>query len=82
MNALVAVGTLAAWGYSVLVLVWPAAVPEASRAVYFEAAAVIIVLILLGRALEARARGQAGAAISRLLQLGATGGTARNRRGL
>ena len=69
MNALVAVGTLAAWGYSVLVLVWPAAVPEASRAVYFEAAAVIIVLILLGRALEARARGQAGAAISRLLQL-------------
>ena len=69
MNALVAVGTLAAWGYSVLVLLWPAAVPEASRAVYFEAAAVIIVLILLGRALEARARGQAGAAISRLLQL-------------
>jgi P-type Cu+ transporter len=69
MNSLVAVGTLAAWGYSTLVLFWPALVPEASRAVYFEAAAVIVVLILLGRALETRARGQAGAAIARLVEL-------------
>ena len=69
MNALVAVGTLAAWGWSVLVWLVPQAVPEASRAVYFEAAAVIVTLILLGRWLEARARGQTGAAIRRLVAL-------------
>lgn len=69
MNALVAVGTLAAWGWSVLVWLAPQMVPEASRAVYFEAAAVIVTLILLGRWLEARARGQTGAAIRRLVAL-------------
>lgn len=69
MNSLVVVGTSAAWIYSTLVLFWPALFPVAARAVYFEAAAVIVVLILLGRALEARARGQAGAAIARLVQL-------------
>ncbi len=67
MNSLVAVGTLAAWGWSTVVLFAPWLVPEVSRAVYFEAAAVIVTLILLGRALEARARGQAGAAIARLV---------------
>ncbi|WP_395539908.1 heavy metal translocating P-type ATPase [Neotabrizicola sp. sgz301269] len=69
MNALVAVGTLAAWVFSTLVLFAPNLIPEASRAVYFEAAAVIVALILLGRAMEARARGQAGAAIARLAGL-------------
>ncbi len=69
MNSLVAVGTLAAFFYSLLVLLVPGVIPEASRAVYFEAAAVIVVLILLGRALEARARGRAGAAIARLVGL-------------
>ncbi len=69
MNSLVAVGTGAAWLYSTLVTFWPALIPAASRAVYFEAAAVIVVLILLGRALETRARGRAGAAIARLVQL-------------
>ncbi|WGV17195.1 heavy metal translocating P-type ATPase [Fuscovulum ytuae] len=67
MNALVAVGTGAAFAYSTVVTFAPALVPEASRAVYFEAAAVIVVLILLGRFLEARARGRAGAAIARLV---------------
>ncbi|MFN3723092.1 MAG: heavy metal translocating P-type ATPase [Paracoccaceae bacterium] len=67
MNSLVAVGTLAAWGWSTVVLFAPGLVPDAARAVYFEAAAVIVTLILLGRALEARARGQAGAAIARLV---------------
>ena len=67
MNALVAVGTLAAWGFSTLVLFAPALIPPASRSVWFEAAAVIVTLILLGRALEARARGRAGAAIARLV---------------
>ena len=69
MNSLVAVGTLAAWGWSTLVLFAPGLVPEASRAVYFEAAAVIVTLVLLGRALEARARGRAGEAIGRLVAL-------------
>ncbi|MBL9058366.1 MAG: heavy metal translocating P-type ATPase, partial [Rhodobacteraceae bacterium] len=69
MNSLVAVGTLAAWAYSALVVLAPQLFPEAARAVYFEAAAVIVVLILLGRSLEARARGRAGAAISRLVGL-------------
>lgn len=69
MNSLVAVGTLAAWAYSTLVVLVPQIFPETARAVYFEAAAVIVVLILLGRSLEARARGRAGAAISRLVGL-------------
>ena len=69
MNSLVAVGTGAAWAYSTVVTFAPAVLPEAARVVYFEAAAVIVVLILLGRTLEARARGRAGAAIARLVRL-------------
>ena len=69
MNSLVALGTLAAWAWSMLVWLVPQAVPEPSRAVYFEAAAVIVTLILLGRWLEARARGRTGAAIRRLVAL-------------
>ncbi len=69
MNSLVALGAGAAWGYSVLVTVAPALIPASSRAVYYEAAAVIVTLILFGRALEARARGRAGAAIARLVAL-------------
>ncbi|MDP2087270.1 MAG: heavy metal translocating P-type ATPase [Gemmobacter sp.] len=69
MNSLVAIGTLAAWGWSLLVWLAPQLVPEPSRAVYFEAAAVIVTLILMGRWLESRARGQTGAAIRRLVAL-------------
>ena len=69
MNSLVAVGTGAAYAYSVLATVAPGVLPPASLAVYFEAAAVIVVLILLGRTLEARARGRTGAAIRRLVAL-------------
>lgn len=69
MNSLVAVGSGAAWVYSSVVTFWPALIPQASRSVYFEAAAVIVTLILLGRSLEARARGRAGAAIARLVKL-------------
>ncbi len=43
--------------------------PPGTAAVYFEAAAVIVVLILLGRTLEARAKGRTGAAIRRLVGL-------------
>ncbi len=69
MNSLVAVGTGAAWGYSVVATVLPGALPAGVRAVYFEAAAVIVVLILVGRWLEARAKGRTGAAIQALLGL-------------
>jgi Cu+-exporting ATPase len=69
MNSLVVLGTSAAWAWSVLVTFAPMAVPEAGRHVYFEAAAVIVTLILLGRWLEARARGRAGAAIAGLIAL-------------
>ncbi|NNK67413.1 MAG: copper-translocating P-type ATPase [Rhodobacteraceae bacterium] len=69
MNSLVAVGTGAAWTYSVVATFLPALLPEGVRAVYFEAAAVIVVLILIGRWLEARAKGRTGAAIQALLGL-------------
>jgi Cu+-exporting ATPase len=69
MNSLVALGTGAAFAYSVFVLAAPDLLPEQSRAVYFESACVIIVLILLGRWLEARAKTRTGAAIERLIGL-------------
>ncbi len=69
MNSLVAVGTLAAYLYSMTVLFVPDALPAEARVVYFEAAAVIVVLILVGRWLEARAKGKTGAAIGTLLRL-------------
>ncbi|WP_120505441.1 heavy metal translocating P-type ATPase [Sulfitobacter mediterraneus] len=69
MNSLVAVGTGAAWSYSIVATFLPGLLPEGVRAVYFEAAAVIVVLILIGRWLEARAKGRTGAAIQSLLGL-------------
>jgi P-type Cu+ transporter len=69
MNSLVALGTLSAWAYSMVVLLAPAVLPDNARAVYFEAAAVIVTLILMGRWLEARARGRSGAAIRALVEL-------------
>ncbi|MGH1578704.1 heavy metal translocating P-type ATPase [Planktotalea sp.] len=69
MNALVVLGSGAAFLYSSLALFFPETLPIAARAVYFEAAAVIITLILAGRWMEARAKGRTGAAISRLLAL-------------
>ncbi len=73
MNTLIAMGTGAAFGYSTWV------VATGGTDVYFEAAAVIVVLILVGRKLESRARGQASGAIRRLLNL--TPATARVLRG-
>jgi len=69
MNSLVAVGTLAAWGFSLVATFFPAWLPGGTANVYFEAAAVIVSLILLGRLLEARAKGRASQAIKRLLGL-------------
>jgi Cu+-exporting ATPase len=65
MDTLVSIGTLAAWGWSVVALVL------GDGDTYFEVAAVITTLILLGRYLEARARRRSGAAIRSLLELGA-----------
>ncbi|MEX0279761.1 MAG: copper-translocating P-type ATPase [Arenibacterium sp.] len=69
MNSLVALGTLSAFVFSSIVLFLPTLIPVQSRAVYFEAAAVIVTLILLGRWMEARARGRTGAAIRALMDL-------------
>lgn len=69
MNSLVALGTGAAFIYSSVALFLPQLLPDTAREVYFEAAAAIIALILLGRWLEARAKGRTGAAIQKLIGL-------------
>jgi Au+-exporting ATPase len=79
MNSLVALGTIAAYGYSLVATFAPALLPEGTVNVYYEAAAVIVTLILLGRYLEARAKGRTSEAIKRLVGFQAR--TARVRRG-
>ena len=78
MNTLVAIGTLAAFAYSVAATVWPAAVStapdtaghtHAGPPVYYEVAASIITLILLGNLLQARATARAQGAIQALIEL-------------
>ena len=66
MDTLISIGTIAAWGWSVAALL----VVENAE-IYFEVAAVITTLVLLGRYLEARARTRSSAAIRALLELGA-----------
>jgi Cu+-exporting ATPase len=68
MDLLVALGTSAAWGLSVVMLLRHGAA-HASHHLYFEASAVVILFILAGRALEARAKRATGAAIRALLEL-------------
>ncbi|WP_034007173.1 heavy metal translocating P-type ATPase [Pseudomonas aeruginosa] len=69
MNSLVAVGTAAAFGYSMVATFAPSLLPAGTVNVYYEAAAVIVALILLGRFLEARAKGRTSEAIKRLIGL-------------
>ncbi len=69
MNSLVMLGTSAAYGYSVVATFLPGLLPAGSVHVYFEASALIITLILLGRFLEARARGATSEAIRKLVGL-------------
>ena len=75
MFTLIAMGTGVAWIYSVVGTIWPALFPVSMRghdgsvAIYFEAAAVITVLVLLGQVLELRAREQTSGAIKALLDL-------------
>jgi Cu+-exporting ATPase len=75
MFTLIAMGTGVAWLYSMVATIAPGIFPQAFRgpdgavAVYFEAAAVITVLVLLGQVLELRAREQTSGAIKALLDL-------------
>ena len=93
MDTLVAVGTTAAWAYSVVVTLFPEVIHEAGLhpETYFDSSTIIIGLVLLGRWLEARAKGRATGAIRRLVGLqattarvdvrdGAGGATSRSRR--
>ncbi len=74
MFTLIAIGVGAAFGFSAVAMIMPAIFPHAMRhdgmvAIYFEAAAVIVVLVLLGQVLELRARSRTGSAIKALLNL-------------
>ncbi len=69
MNSLVATGTGAAWAYSTAVLLMPSLFAVQDRQVYFDSAAVIIAVILLGKFMEALAKGRTSAAIKKLAGL-------------
>ncbi|MFQ5865637.1 MAG: heavy metal translocating P-type ATPase [bacterium] len=69
MNTLITIGTVAAFGYSLVVTVVPGVLPGDLRQVYYEAAGVILTLIILGRLLEAIAKGGTGEAIRKLIGL-------------
>jgi Cu+-exporting ATPase len=69
MNSLITLGTIAAFGYSLVVTFVPSLVPVDVREVYYEAVGVIITLILLGRLLETKAKAGTGEAIRKLLGL-------------
>jgi Cu+-exporting ATPase len=69
MNSLITLGTIAAYGYSLVVTLVPALLPVGVRGVYFETAGVILTLILLGRLIETRAKAGTGQAIRQLLGL-------------
>ncbi|WP_143705190.1 heavy metal translocating P-type ATPase [Pollutimonas nitritireducens] len=69
MNSLVALGAGAAYAYSLVATLAPQWLPAATVNVYYEAAAVIVALILLGRFLEGRAKGRTSEAIKRLAGL-------------
>ena len=69
MNALVAMGSSAAYLFSVVSTFAPGVLPEGTAHVYYEAAAVIVTLILFGKSLEAKARGRTSDAIRRLAQM-------------
>jgi Cu+-exporting ATPase len=69
MNTLVMMGVGSAWLYSTAVLLAPAWFPPAARDLYFESVAVVVTVVLLGKYLEALAKGRAGAAIRKLAGL-------------
>lgn len=69
MDTLVALGTGSAWVYSTVVALAPGLFPAGTAGMYFEVAVIVIALILLGQALEMRAKSRSSAAIKKLLEL-------------
>ena len=69
MDTLVALGTGAAWLYSTFAVALPWLFPEGTALPFYEATAVVITLVVLGQALEARARGRTSQAVRRLMDL-------------
>jgi Cu+-exporting ATPase len=69
MDTLVALGTGAAWGYSTVAVLAPQLFPAGTTGMYFEVAVIVIALILLGQALELRAKSRSSAALKKLLEL-------------
>jgi P-type Cu+ transporter len=69
MNSLVMIGSSAAFAYSLLALLFPGIFPEGTAKLYFEASGVIVTLILVGRYLEAMAKGRTSSAIRALVSL-------------
>jgi P-type Cu+ transporter len=69
MDTLVALGTGSAWLYSAVYAVAPSLFPPEAAGMFFDVAVIVIALVLLGQALEAKARGQSSEAIKKLLEL-------------
>ncbi|RJP50635.1 MAG: heavy metal translocating P-type ATPase [Anaerolineaceae bacterium] len=69
MNTLIALGTGAAWLYSTFAIAFPSVFPEGTSEPFYDVVAVVIALVVLGQALELRAKGQSSAAIKKLLGL-------------
>ena len=69
MNTLVALGTSAAWAYSTVAVVAPGLFPGGSARPFYEAVAVVITLVVLGQAIEARAKGRTARALRALFDL-------------
>jgi Cu+-exporting ATPase len=69
MNTLIALGTGAAWLYSTFAILFPSTFPEGTAEPFYDVVAVVIALVVLGQALELRAKGQSSMAIKELLGL-------------
>ncbi len=69
MNTLIALGTGAAWLYSTFAILFPSVFPEGTSEPFYDVVAVVIALVVLGQALELRAKGQSSMAIKKLLGL-------------
>ncbi|NOT03150.1 MAG: cadmium-translocating P-type ATPase [Anaerolineales bacterium] len=69
MNTLIALGTGAAWLYSTFAILFPSVFPEGTSEPFYDVVAVVIALVVLGQALELRAKGQSSSAIKKLLGL-------------
>ena len=69
MNMLIALGTGAAWLYSTIAILFPSVFPEGTSEPFYDVVAVVIALVVLGQALELRAKGRSSTAIKKLLGL-------------